>query len=84
MTYLFLLLEDVPFSHRRLQNDYRIIVPNLRGFGGSTHPGDVQSSGTLFDVVGDMLCILGHANVAQAVVFGQVGSPARVAFSSDD
>jgi soluble epoxide hydrolase/lipid-phosphate phosphatase len=73
--YLFLLLEDAPFSYRRLQNDYRIIALNLRGFGGSTHPGDVQSSGTIFDVVGDIMCIFGRANVAQAVVIGQVGSP---------
>jgi soluble epoxide hydrolase/lipid-phosphate phosphatase len=69
------LLEDAPFSYRRLQNDYRIIVPNLRGFGGSTHPGDVQSSGTIFDIVGDIMCILGHANISQAAVIGQVGSP---------
>jgi pimeloyl-ACP methyl ester carboxylesterase len=75
VTYLFLLLEGAPFSHRCLQEDYRLIVPNVRGFGGSTQPGDVQSSGTLFDAVGDMLCILEHANIAQAVVIGQVGSP---------
>ncbi len=62
-----------------MQHDYRVIVPNVRGFGGSTHPGDVQSSGTIIDVVGDMICILGHANVAQAVVIGQVGLPARAA-----
>lgn len=73
--YLFLLLEHAPFSYCCLQEDYRVIVPNVRGFGGSTQPGDVQSSGTLFDAVGDLLCILEHANVAQAVVIGQVGSP---------
>ncbi len=71
-------------SHRYLQKDYHLIIPNIRGFGGSTHPGDVQSSGTLFDSVGDMVCILKHANVAQAVVIGQVGSPVRVAFLSDN
>ncbi|KAN0124484.1 epoxide hydrolase [Russula decolorans] len=58
------------YQIQEFQNDYRIIAPNLRGFGGSTHPGDVQSSGTLFDVVGDIMCILGHANVTQAVVIG--------------
>jgi pimeloyl-ACP methyl ester carboxylesterase len=73
--YLFLSLEYMPFSHRCLQEDYRVIAPSLRGFGGSTHPGDVQSSGTVFDAVGDLLCILKHANVEQAVVIGQVGSP---------
>jgi len=58
------------YQIQEFQDDYRIIVPNLRGFGGSTQPGDVQSSGTLFDVVGDIMCILGHANVAQVVVIG--------------
>lgn len=58
------------YQIQEFQNDYRIIAPNLRGFGASTHPEDVQSSGTLFDVVGDLLCILKHANVAQAVVIG--------------
>ena len=69
----FLLLENAPFSYPCLQNDYRLIVPNFRGFGGSTQPGDVQSSGSLIDMVGDVMCILEHANVAQAIVIGQVG-----------
>ena len=83
VTCPLLLLEEASFSYSCLQEDYRVIVPNLRGFGGSTQPGDVQSSGTVIDAVGDMLCILKHANVAQAVVIGQVGSPVRVAFSFD-
>ena len=54
-----------------LQTDYRLIVPNIRGFGGSTHPGDVQSSGSFPDLVGDVLCILGHADISQTIVIGQ-------------
>lgn len=53
------------------QRDYRLIVPDIRGFGSSTHPGDVQSSGSMPDLVGDMLCILEHASVSQAIVIGQ-------------
>ncbi|KAI0303057.1 Alpha/Beta hydrolase protein [Russula brevipes] len=52
--------------------DYRLIVPNIRGFGESTHPGDVQSSGPFPDLVGDVMCILEHAGVSRAVVIGQV------------
>jgi hypothetical protein len=53
------------------QKDYRLIVPDIRGFGPSTHPGDVQSSGSMPDLVGDMLCILEHASISQAIVIGQ-------------
>ena len=55
-----------------LQDDYRLIIPDIRGFGASTHPGDVQSSGSMPDLVGDVVCILRHASVSQAVVIGQV------------
>jgi len=54
----------------RLQSDHRLIVPDIRGFGASTHPRDVQSSGSIPDVVGDLMCILQHAGVSQAVVIG--------------
>jgi pimeloyl-ACP methyl ester carboxylesterase len=53
------------------QKDYRLIVPNIRGFGASTHPGDVQTSGSISDLVGDMMCILRHAGVSQAIAIGQ-------------
>lgn len=56
------------------QRDYRLIVPNIRGFGASTHPGDVQSSGSFPDLVGDAVCILEHAGVSRAVAIGQVVS----------
>lgn len=54
------------------QDDYRLIVPSLRGFGKSTHPGNVRSSGTLFDIVNDLDCILRHAGVEKAVCMGCV------------
>ena len=65
------------FSHVNLteseqQDDYRLIVPSLRGFGKSTHPGNVRSSGTLFDMVNDLDCILRHARVEKAICMGCV------------
>ncbi|KAF7984325.1 hypothetical protein HWV62_15319 [Athelia sp. TMB] len=52
------------------QDKYHIVAPDLRGFGASTHPGDVQSSGTMGDLVGDLVCILEHAEVKSAVCVG--------------
>ncbi|KAF7981811.1 hypothetical protein HWV62_31923 [Athelia sp. TMB] len=52
------------------QDKYHIVAPDLRGFGASTHPGDVQSSGTMGDLVGDLVCILEHAGVKSAVCVG--------------
>lgn len=52
------------------QDDYRLILPDLRGFGESTHPDDNQSSGTLFDLVGDLVCILEHAKAQNVVCVG--------------
>ncbi|KAI0059348.1 alpha/beta-hydrolase [Artomyces pyxidatus] len=51
-------------------NDYHLIVPDLRGFGASGHPGDVKASGTLQDIVGDLACILADANVSTALCMG--------------
>ncbi|KAF8515770.1 Alpha/Beta hydrolase protein [Hysterangium stoloniferum] len=53
---------------KHFEKDYNLIVPNLRGFGGSTHPGDVQSSGTMADMVSDLTCVLEHASVQHKVV----------------
>lgn len=61
------IAEADPYSFK---NDYRIIAPDLRGFGASTHPGDVRSSGTMPDLVGDLLCILEHAGAPGAIVVG--------------
>ncbi|KAJ7197005.1 alpha/beta-hydrolase [Mycena pura] len=55
---------------QEFEKDYRLIVPDLRGFGESTHPGDVRSSGTLPDMVDDMVCVLKHAGVSSAVCIG--------------
>lgn len=52
------------------QDEYHMIAPDLRGFGASTHPGDVQSSGTMGDLVGDLVCIMEHAGVQSAVCIG--------------
>ncbi|KAL0565078.1 hypothetical protein V5O48_016957 [Marasmius crinis-equi] len=51
-------------------NDYHLIIPDLRGFGDSTHPDDVESSGTMFDHVGDLACILKDAKVDRAICVG--------------
>ncbi|KAF7301032.1 Alpha/beta-hydrolase [Mycena indigotica] len=51
-------------------NEYRLVVPDLRGFGESTHPGDVKSSGTMDDMVRDMVCVLENAGVTSAVCLG--------------
>ncbi|KAI0051471.1 alpha/beta-hydrolase [Auriscalpium vulgare] len=53
-----------------LQDEYHLIVPDLRGFGSSTHPGDVHTSGTMPDQVGDLECLFQHANVEHAVCIG--------------
>ena len=55
-----------------LQDDYHIIAPDLRGFGASTHPGDVKSSGNMPDLVGDIMCIMKHAGVPHAIAIGYV------------
>ncbi|KIM42734.1 hypothetical protein M413DRAFT_444402 [Hebeloma cylindrosporum] len=52
------------------QEDYHLIAPELRGFGESTHPGDTKSSGTMGDMVGDLVCILEHAKVSSAICMG--------------
>ncbi|KAF9494512.1 alpha/beta-hydrolase [Pleurotus eryngii] len=53
-----------------LKTDYHLVVPDIRGFGESTHPGDVESSGTIDDIAGDMACILARANVESAICLG--------------
>lgn len=46
------------------------MVPDLRGFGESTHPGEPQTSGSMVDLVGDLACILEDAKVASAICMG--------------
>ncbi|KAJ7911118.1 Alpha/Beta hydrolase protein [Mycena leptocephala] len=55
---------------QEFKEDYHLIVPNLRGFADSTHPGDVRNSGTMPDMVGDLVCILQHASISSAVCVG--------------
>jgi len=50
--------------------DYHLIVPDLRGFGASTHPGDVESSGAMHDIVDDLTCIMDKVGVDEAVCVG--------------
>ncbi|KAF9040695.1 Alpha/Beta hydrolase protein [Panaeolus papilionaceus] len=52
------------------KDHYRLVIPDLRGFGNSSHPGDVKSSGTMSELVNDLVCILGDANVTSAVCMG--------------
>ncbi|KAF8838646.1 alpha/beta-hydrolase [Paxillus ammoniavirescens] len=52
------------------KDEYHLIVIDVRGFGGSTHPSDVQSSSTLADITGDLVCVLEHAYVSSAICLG--------------
>lgn len=52
------------------QDEYHIIAPDHRGFGSSEHPGDVESSGTMGDLVGDMVCALENSGVEKAICLG--------------
>ncbi|PAV20580.1 alpha beta-hydrolase [Pyrrhoderma noxium] len=52
------------------KDEYHIVALDQRGFGSSTHPGDVQSSGTMFDLVGDLECVLKDAGIDSAICLG--------------
>jgi len=55
---------------QEFENDYHLVIPDLRGFGESTHPGDVRTDGTMGDLVGDLVCVLQHAKVNLAICMG--------------
>jgi len=55
---------------QEFKDDYRLIVVELRGFGESEHPGNPQLSGTIGDMVGDIVCTLEHAKVDTAICMG--------------
>lgn len=55
---------------QHFQNKYRLIIPDLRGFGDSTHPGDVQASGSYSDLVGDLVCVMEKAGAQNVVCIG--------------
>ncbi|KAG8705818.1 hypothetical protein FRC09_002744 [Ceratobasidium sp. 395] len=52
------------------REDYHLLVPDLRGFGWSSHPGDPEDSGTIPDHIDDLVCLLEAANVKHAVCVG--------------
>ncbi|THV01207.1 alpha/beta-hydrolase [Dendrothele bispora CBS 962.96] len=56
------------YQIQEFKDDYHLVIPDLRGFGDSGHPGDVKSSGTLYDIVGDLDCILDDVGVKKGVV----------------
>lgn len=64
--YLSCVLLILPY----FQDDYRLLVPDLRGFGSSTHPDDVKSSGNMGDMVSDLVCLLEKAGVEKAICVG--------------
>jgi len=55
---------------QEFKDDYHLIVPDLRGFGLSGHPGDVQSSSQMEDIVSDLTCVLDQVGVDVAVCVG--------------
>lgn len=65
-----------------VQKDYHLIVPNLRGFGKSGFVGNVETTGTFFDIAGDVNCLLQAEKVAQATCVGCVRSCEQGGFSS--
>lgn len=56
------------FLHQ--DENYRLIAPDLRGFGYSSHTQDFKSSHTMGDIVQDLICILEHAGVQSAICMG--------------
>jgi soluble epoxide hydrolase/lipid-phosphate phosphatase len=60
------------WSHqiRHFKDKYRLIAPDIRGFGDSTHPGDVQASGSYDDFVADLVCVLEKTNAQNVVCVG--------------
>ncbi|KAN0098105.1 Alpha/Beta hydrolase fold [Tylopilus felleus] len=52
------------------KHDYRLVAIDVRGFGGSSHPSDIQSSSTMADITGDLACVLEHAGVSSAICMG--------------
>ncbi|KAJ7755164.1 alpha/beta-hydrolase [Mycena metata] len=63
---------------QEFKEDYRLIVPDLRGFGESTHPEDIRSSGTMPDMTSDLACILEDAGISSAICVGCATKPLRM------
>ena len=66
----FVFLTDIRSLMDLFQNDYRMVAIDVRGFGGSSHPSDIQSSSTMADITGDLACVLEHAKVTSAICLG--------------
>ncbi|KAF2668750.1 alpha/beta-hydrolase [Microthyrium microscopicum] len=50
--------------------DYRLIIPEHRGFGDSQHPKSLDNSNTMGDFVNDIICMMDDAKVSQAPCIG--------------
>ncbi|KAF5371997.1 hypothetical protein D9615_008132 [Tricholomella constricta] len=55
---------------QEFKDDYHLIIPDLRGFGESEHPGDPRPSGNMGDMADDLGCILEHAGVNSTICLG--------------
>ncbi|KAF1988961.1 alpha/beta-hydrolase [Aulographum hederae CBS 113979] len=51
-------------------SEYRLIIPEHRGYGDSEHPADLQRSNAMFDFVNDAMCIMDNASVPKGVCVG--------------
>jgi len=51
------------------EEGYHVVAPDMRGFGRSQAPADV-SAYTIFDIVGDMVALVGALGERQAVIVG--------------
>jgi pimeloyl-ACP methyl ester carboxylesterase len=50
-------------------NGYRVIAPDLRGFGNSDHPAEADAY-TILHFVGDLVALLAHVGADQAIIVG--------------
>ncbi|QDS69463.1 hypothetical protein FKW77_006186 [Venturia effusa] len=50
--------------------DYRLIIPEHRGYGDSEHPKNLNGSNTFNDFVGDITCMMDNSRVAKGVCIG--------------
>ncbi|KAJ3495188.1 hypothetical protein NLG97_g3574 [Lecanicillium saksenae] len=53
-----------------LGKDYRLIIPEHRGYGDSEHPHDLFESNTMPDFVDDFMCVMDHAGVNAGICMG--------------
>ncbi|EIW81733.1 alpha beta-hydrolase [Coniophora puteana RWD-64-598 SS2] len=53
-----------------LESSYHLIAPDLRGFGSSTAPEDVQGSSNFADLTDDLVAVLEHAETGSAICMG--------------